>query len=229
VNQFFDWLAAEGLIPRNPTRRNGERVIPRPRQVPADDNPNVVTVTRNDVGLLIRAAERSDEWNERLAIHCLAYLGPRRRALAQARIGDYDMNARTLTFREKGGKAITKPVPDKLATLIDAAILDGVYGALDDYLIPSYGPQRRGGERDDRVIWRIVKNVADRAGVDAHVHSLRAAFAVHFLASKPGEVVALQKLMGHRRIDTTMVYLRRLDRDQAMESVRDLSWDEVPA
>jgi hypothetical protein len=30
--------------------------------------------------------------------------------------------------------------------------------------------------------------------------------------------------MGHRSIATTQVYLRKLDRQRAMERVRDLSW-----
>lgn len=34
--------------------------------------------------------------------------------------------------------------------------------------------------------------------------------------------------MGHSRIETTLVYLRRLDRKQAMETVRDLDWSEAP-
>lgn len=72
------------------------------------------------------------------------------------------------------------------------------------------------------MIWRTVRKVAARAKVETHVHALRAAFAVHFLEEKPGELVALQKLMGHRRLETTLVYLRRLNRRQAMETVRDL-------
>jgi integrase len=60
--------------------------------------------------------------------------------------------------------------------------------------------------------------------VTTHVHALRAAFAVHFLEAKPGELVALKNLMGHKRIDTTLVYLRRLNRRQGMETVRDLDW-----
>jgi hypothetical protein len=30
--------------------------------------------------------------------------------------------------------------------------------------------------------------------------------------------------MGHSRIETTLIYLRRKDRAKAMEAVRDLSW-----
>ena len=224
INGFFDWLTKEGIIDRNPTRRNGDRIIDRPPQVAAEDNDNIVSVTPADVLRLLRESWQRDKWEEILAIHCLVYLGPRRKALATARREDYDQLERTLLFREKGGKTIRKPVPDEFATVIDSAIRAGIYQDGTAYLIPSKAEQRRAGDRDDRVIWRIVREVAERAGVTTHVHALRAAFAVHYLQSKPGEIVGLQKLMGHRRIETTMVYLRRLDRQEAMESVRDLSW-----
>jgi hypothetical protein len=74
------------------------------------------------------------------------------------------------------------------------------------------------------VIYAIVKRLAERAPVDAHPHSLRAAFAVQFDEQKPGHVIALKELLGHSRIETTMVYLRRKDEARAMEEVRDLSW-----
>ena len=57
------------------------------------------------------------------------------------------------------------------------------------------------------------------------VHSLRRAFAVLFLTSHPGALESLQALMSHSRVDTTEVYLRSFNRDQAMEAVRDLSWN----
>jgi integrase len=145
---------------------------------------------------------------------------------------DYDPDARTLTFKEKGSKTITKPMPNDLADLIDQAIAwrhpatgEPLYMDPSDYLIPSDAAQRRPGERDTRLIWKIVRRVAERAGVETHVHALRAAFAVHYLEAKPGELVALKNLMGHKRIETTLVYVRRLDRRQAMETVRDLSWE----
>jgi integrase len=77
------------------------------------------------------------------------------------------------------------------------------------------------------VIWRIVKRVAARAGVEAHVHALRAAFAVYYLERFPGDVEALKELLGHRSIATTQVYLRKLDRASAMERVREFSWGVV--
>ncbi len=78
------------------------------------------------------------------------------------------------------------------------------------------------------MIYAIVKRLAERARVDAHPHSLRAAFAVQFDEQKPGQGIALKELLGHARIETTMVYLRRKDRAKAMEQVRDLTWGALP-
>jgi integrase len=225
ISGLCDWLTREGLMPRNPTRRNGDRVISRPRQTSPDENDNVVTVSDGDVLRLLHAADRSGDWGKRLTVNALAYLGSRRHAVAIVRLRDYDPGERTLTFREKSAKTIRKPVPDRLADLIDSAIASGLYESPDDYLIPGRAVQRREGNRDDRIIWRIVREVARDAGVTTHVHALRAAFAVRFLELKRNDVLTLKELMGHARIETTLVYLRRLNRRQAMETVRDLTYD----
>jgi site-specific recombinase XerD len=79
-------------------------------------------------------------------------------------------------------------------------------------------------ERKDRVIYDTVKIVAKRAGVRAHVHALRAAFAVKFDDQHPDAGHTLQLLLQHERWETTLVYLRRKDKARAMETVRDLGW-----
>ncbi len=55
------------------------------------------------------------------------------------------------------------------------------------------------------------------------VSELHAAFAVRLLETHPGELEALQRLMGHSKLETTQIHLRRLDSLKAMERVRDLS------
>lgn len=87
----------------------------------------------------------------------------------------------------------------------------------------------RTDQRDDRVIWRIVKTVAERAGiVDCHVHALRAAFAVFYLDRNPDDLLGLKDLLGHKSLNTTLIYLRRRNRQAGMESVRSLSWGVTP-
>ena len=159
---------------RNPIDR-----LPRTRRIRPDDL-EVTTVDVADVPRLFAAAKT---WPERLALAILVYMGPRRRAVARLRLTDYDRLHGRLRFREKGGKVVWKPVPDELRSLLEAAL---AAGAIEDYLVPPEGYLQRKGDRDDRVIWRIVKRVAARAGVEAHVHALRAAFAVYYLERFPG-------------------------------------------
>ena len=45
-----------------------------------------------------------------------------------------------------------------------------------------------------------------------------------FLETHPGELEALQRLLGHKKPETTQIYLRRMDDEKAMRRVEDLSW-----
>ena len=213
---FFGWLYDNGWIERNPMER-----IRRPRR-PRPEDLDVKTVGPIEVRALLDACET---WHEFLCIATLAYTGCRRGAASRLRLRDLDLDAGTAKLFEKGGKIAIKPLPREYVKIVSAAISAGVIGPSgDDYVIPMARKQTRTGERDDRVVWRTVKRVGNRAGVDLYPHSLRAAYAVNFLETHPGELEALQALMGHSKIETTQIYLRRLDRERAMERVRDLSW-----
>jgi integrase len=215
LSSFFRWLIVTEQIKRSPMT-----TIPRPQRKRPDEL-DVTTISTGDVRKLLAAGQT---WTEKLAVAIPVYIGPRRAAIARLRLRDYDTARRRLRFYEKGGKVIWKPVPDELANLLGAAIADGAIVEPDDYLVPPEGHLNRTGDRDDRIVWRVVKRVADRAGVDAHVHALRAAFAVFYLERNPGDTHGLQKLLGHRNPATTEVYLRKLDTETSMERVRGLSW-----
>jgi integrase/recombinase XerD len=214
LNTFFDFLLDEEIIEVNPMARIKRPPLKRPEEL------DVVSITPEDVGKLYNAAEEWDEW---ICLSLLSYLGPRRTAAARARRKDLDLERGTIRFREKGGKVITKPIPLELAAILRAAEENGVWATPNDYLIPNRR-EPRGKERSSKVVYAIVKRLAARAGLDVHPHALRAAFAVHYLDTHPGDLDALQKLMGHTRTETTQVYLRRQDKFKAMERVRDLSW-----
>jgi integrase len=145
--------------------------------------------------------------------------------LARVRRRDVDLDEGRARFVEKGRKPITKPIPDEFLQILRAAEEAGVWASPDAYLIPNRRPGAvRRPERSDKVIWNTVKLVGARAGVEATTHALRAAFAVQFDEEHPDQLIALKELMGHARIETTLVYLRRKDRARAMERVRSLSW-----
>lgn len=211
---FFKFLVNETVLEQSPMRN-----INRPPRKRAEDL-DVVTVAESDVEKLFNACR---EWDELLAIAMLAYLGPRRSALARLRRRDLDLERGTVRFREKGSKVIVKPIPHELAEILRAAEAANLWIGPEDYIVPNRRATKS-KERSSKVIYRIITDVAKRARVRTHVHALRAAFAVRFLETHEGDLVALKNLMGHSRSETTEVYLRRLDKAQTMERVRDLSW-----
>jgi integrase len=214
LSGFFDYLEAEGDVKRSPMAR-----ITRP-PVPRSEDLDVVTVSSADVERLLAAC---GTWPELLCIVVLIYLGPRLSAASNARRSDLDFDKGTCRFREKGGKTIVKPVPEECLAILKAAESQGVWDGPDAYLIPPERTLRR-EPRDPKGIYYRVKRIAKAAKVKTHVHSLRAAFAVHYLESHPGDLDALQHLLGHANVQTTRIYLRRQDKHKAMERVRDLRW-----
>jgi integrase len=210
-----------------------------PRRKNPVENDSIVWVSPEETRRMIAVAARdlnlytdpADRYRKILCLGVLAYTGSRRRAVANARIGDVDLLAEppTITFHEKGGKRIKKPLNPNLADLIREAALAGVW-ALDEskpnpYLIPPRGTTTA-KERDGKVVWQLVKEVARDAGVKAHVHALRAAFAVLFLEQKPDQVVALKDYLGHSSLETTLLYVRRRNRQKGMEAVAEIDWGQ---
>jgi integrase len=218
---FFRFLEKVGHVPATPM----DDSIERPRRHRPEDLP-VVTTPGSDVAKLIFACR---DFQELLCVGAAGYLARRRSALARARRSDADLESGLVRFVDKGGKVIEQPIPDEFLAVLREAEQHGVWDGPDDYLIPNRrkvttNPKRR----SSKIVYETVKKVGKRAGVNTHVHALRAAFAVEFLESHPGQLEALKELMGHDRIETTMVYLRRMNRAKAMESVRDLSFGFSP-
>ncbi len=212
---------SEYLWERGYTTEHMAHGFKRPRR-PRPEDISVVSVSQEEVARMLDACET---WQEYLCMSTAVYLGARRRALSTVRRRDVDLDKGTIRFVEKGPKIIVKPMPDEYALVLRAADADGVWRTTDDYLIPNRRPGAvRRAERSDKVIWSTIKIVAGRAGVVSHVHALRAAFAVQFDEANPDQVFALKELLGHARVDQTLVYLRRKDKAKAMESVRTLSW-----
>ncbi|HXJ67913.1 MAG TPA: tyrosine-type recombinase/integrase [Verrucomicrobiae bacterium] len=211
---FFARCVERGWIDESPADH-----LKRPRR-PRPEDVAVVSISSNDVAALLAACH---DWDELLCLSVIAYLGPRRTAAANVRRGDVDLDNGTIRFLEKGGKVAVKPLPTELEAIIRAADESGVWLGGGDYLIPNRRRPKR-PQRSAKVVYAIVKRVADRARVNVHPHALRAAFAVQFDEQHPQEIWALKELLGHSRIETTLVYLRRKNRARAMEAVRDLSW-----
>jgi integrase/recombinase XerD len=215
---FSRWLYVNELADRNPMDR-----IPRPKRTAPDEAP-LRAISGADVRRLFDACKTTREF---LCLATIAYLGSRRGAASQLRWRDVDLDEGWATLNEKGGKVHVVALPNPYLALLRELIRAGaVTPSPDDYVVPMVREQRRSGNRDDRVIWRIVKDIGKRAGVpQVFPHALRHSFSVRFLEQHPGEIEALQRLLGHARMETTQRYLRAMEHQRLLDRVRDLSWD----
>jgi site-specific recombinase XerD len=77
-------------------------------------------------------------------------------------------------------------------------------------LAPEFGNQKY----NSRTIQQIVKNAAHKTGLRKHVtpHTLRHSFATHLLEAG-ADIKYIQKLMGHKDIRTTQIYIHVANRD----------------
>jgi integrase len=69
---------------------------------------------------------------------------------------------------------------------------------------------------------RRLKNLSERTHIHFHAHVLRHTFADRFIAAG-GTVEELSFVLGHSNLQTTMIYIRRHQRDRALEAQRRLN------
>lgn len=217
LSSFFNFLVLDDVIDVSPMAK-----VRRPK-VPALRDRERTRVTTDEVRMMLKSCET---WPEKMCLHFAAYTGARRNALSNLRWRDVDLAKGTVTFQEKGRKRIEKPIAKQLRAVIDEYLAQpSAHTGPDDFVIPNRVYTGR-KTRSNKIIWLLVKAVAERCGVTSHVHSLRAAFAVHYLETNPGQIEDLRALMGHESIGTTQGYLDEYNKAKSMETVRDLSFDD---
>ena len=91
----------------------------------------------------------------------------------------------------------------------------GVRKGKEDYLFLN----RRGSELTRVMIFTIVKNLAQKAGIQKKIspHTFRHSFATH-LVEGGADLRAVQEMLGHESITTTEIYTH-LDRDYLRSTI----------
>jgi integrase len=69
---------------------------------------------------------------------------------------------------------------------------------------------------------RRLKILSERTGIHFHAHVLRHTFADRFIQAG-GTVEELSHILGHSNLNTTMIYIRRHQRDRALRAQRRLN------
>lgn len=148
--------------------------------------------------------ETPADLREAAIISCLYYTGMRAGELVGLDVEHLDLAAHELRVFGKGKKERKLPVSDGLDAALVAwlAVHPSKTSALFVRLEPPYG--RLGYDR----VSEIVKGALARAGLGGRkfsCHKLRHTFATR-LINRRVSIDKIQKLLGHRRIDTTTIY-----------------------
>lgn len=135
------------------------------------------------------------------------YAGLRRAELLNLRLVDVDLTARTLrVVSGKGRKTRVVPVVDELRDAIANWLEIRPTPARVDHLFVTCRGNRIFANRL-QIIWRKLRDGAGISRPGVSMHSIRHSFATLLLQSGEADLVSIQQLLGHSRLDTTAVYL----------------------
>ena len=157
---------------------------------------------------LSRAAhpyQRRDALLDLAFFHLLWQCGLRKGEVEELRLEDLDLAGRKLSVRNgKGMKDRTVFLTDATVQALSAYLAMRGMGPTDHVFLYRNQPLSK-----DLIHGRL-KAAGKRAGVRLHAHRLRHTCATQLLnAGCP--VTSIQKLLGHKKLNTTMVYARAYD------------------
>ena len=211
VKLFFQWTAQEGIYPNIAERVNGAKL---------DTEHKKDYLTSKQTAKLLAAIDRSTLKGKRdfAILSLMVTTGLRTISIIRANIGDI-RNAgddTALYYQGKGHEEKADYV--KLAEPVEAAIRDYLAErAATDPAAPLFSSiaHRNTGERmNTRSISRIVKERLIDIGLDSErltAHSLRhTAATLNLLNGATAEET--QQLLGHKNINTTLIYSHALER-----------------
>lgn len=133
---------------------------------------------------------------------------------------DVDLNRRTITvLRGKKGNRRTVGIDQGGAELIRRWL--EVRGSGPGPLFTT----RSGRPMSTTQVRALLHRAAARAGVERriHPHGLRHAFAAE-LAREGVGIIHISRLLGHRSLATTEIYLRTIAPEESMDAARDRQW-----
>ncbi len=182
LKSFFSFMLQSELVPADPTR--GISPIKIDKKAP-------VYLTQDEMKELINTAKGE---RDNLMVKMLYATGVRVSELVNIKRQDIDLARGTIKVFGKGSKERVVLIPDEMRTQVEAYC-----GPLKE--------EERLFDLTPRMIQLEIKKLARLANINKKVtpHKLRHSFATHMLQNG-GNVVAIQKLLGHTSLNTTQIY-----------------------
>lgn len=210
-HSFMIFLQDQGYaVPQSMLRIPG---LKQPDRLPKYLTDEQVKALRDDFEAQVSqakfASQRRDALLSRACFYLLWQSGLRRGEVEELRLEDLDLEGRKLTVRR--GKGFI----DRTVFLTDTAV-----GALRAYLaVRGMGPTDhvflyRNQPLSKDLIHGRLKAAGERVGVDVHAHRLRHTCATQ-LINAGCRVTSIQKFLGHKKLNSTMIYAKVYDKTVA--------------
>lgn len=182
IKLFYTYMSENEYIASNPSK--GIDNIKTDKKAP-------VYLTISELKELINASQNT---RDKIIIKMLYATGVRVSELVNIKKEDIDFKGNTINVFGKGAKERIVLIPDSFTQEIKA-------------YCKTLKPENRLFELTPRTIQRIIKAMAENAKITKKVtpHKLRHSFATHMLQNG-GNIVAIQKLLGHTSLNTTQIY-----------------------
>nr|BDD44566.1 tyrosine recombinase XerC [bacterium] len=215
LRAFFNWMHRAGMIENNPASViKTTRVAPKPP----------VYITDQEESDLLRCLRdnrtKAHALRDTAIIHLLLDTGIRVGELVGLNLDDVD-GKHLRVRRAKGGSPIAKFLPARTRKAIETFVrkerprLEKA-GSSDALFL-----NQQGTRLHSRAVQLLVPVWIERAGITKTVtpHTLRHTFATSLL-NKTGNLLLVQKALGHRNVTTTQVYAHVADSvlEQAVET-----------
>jgi integrase/recombinase XerD len=189
-----------------------------PSLKPPDSLPKFLTdeqvrALRDEVEAQVRRADTPaqarDALLDRAAFYLLWQAGLRLGELEELKLEDLDLAGRRLTVRKgKGMSDRTVYITDTTVEAVRAYLRQRGLGPIDHLFLYRNEPLCKDLVRDR------VQAAGERAGVKVYPHRLRHTCATQLL-NAGCRVTSIQKFLGHKRLNSTMIYARVHDRTVA--------------
>jgi integrase/recombinase XerD len=224
------WIALSALWTWAELELNVPHIIRRKVEMPRFKRKPIDPYSRSDVAAMLEACHTTNAWQtktgrqassqrpsalrDRAIITTLLDTGMRASELCDLTIGDYNQKKGQLHIRhgkgDKGrfvylGAGARKHLWRYLATRTNAKPAEPLLAS------------NNGTHLDRAGLRHLIQRCAQRAGVEnPTIHRFRHTFAINFLRNG-GNLLQLQNLLGHERMDTVRIYaqLAQLDLEQA--------------
>lgn len=224
LSSFFIHLARDGRIHANPVafvKRSRVRPYGKVRPLSDDEVLAMSEAIEAESNLIIRRRD--------LAIFSLfPYYGLRRREVCQLRWADVRLrqNKPEIRVRVKGGEErVILLAPEDRDLILDYLEASRRLRRLknsDGLFVASRGNSER--PVSSWTIDKRFKYYAEKAGIPGfHIHQLRHTYAAKLYEESGHDIQLVQRLLGHKQLATTAVYVARLQparADQAAKKLR---------